>query len=261
MQVYLATVESVKFLETMPDNYFKYGLVSYFYLKDNEEKMIKILSKVKYLLVDSGAHSFQHGKKVDIDAYTEKYLNYIRKWEDNPQVVGFFEMDVDNVIGYEKVIYFRKKMEAITDKVIPVWHKNRGIEDFIDMCKQYKGRKVSITGFGGDIVDNQYNLFVNKAHQLGCNIHVLGMTRFGLLKTLNLHQDDSFDSSTWRQTSVFGNVACPSHHGEVYRLYSLSGLRTVSNETVVVNFCAFNKLQKIYDNIDLSIYFNKKSVV
>jgi hypothetical protein len=49
----------------MPDNYIKYGLVSFYYLKGKkaEKKMKLILSKCKYLLVDSGAHSFQHGKK------------------------------------------------------------------------------------------------------------------------------------------------------------------------------------------------------
>ncbi len=65
MQVYLATLESTKVLENMPDNYIKYGLVSFYYLKGKkaEKKMKLILSKCKYLLVDSGAHSFQHGKK------------------------------------------------------------------------------------------------------------------------------------------------------------------------------------------------------
>jgi len=257
MQVYLATLESTKFLKTMPDNYFKFGLVSYYYLKDNTERLEFILTKCKYILVDSGAHSFQHGKKVDLEQYTQKYINFIKRWTDNPNMIGFFEMDVDNVIGYDKVKLYREQLEAVSDKIIPVWHKNRGIDDFIAMCEEYKGKRVSITGFGGtgDILDSQYNLFINKAHQLGCNIHILGMTRFELLQTLNLHKNDSFDSSTWRMNSVFGNVATVSSKSDFHRIYSLSGLRTIYNDALITNFCAFNKLQKIYDKIDKSIYF------
>ena len=256
MQVYLATLESVKFLKTMPDNYFDYGLVSYFYLKDSQEKMDLILTKCRHLLVDSGAHSLQHGKKVDYADYTKKYIDYIKRWANNEQVVGFFEMDVDNVMPYDQIISWRNEMEKHTDKIIPVWHKNRGIDDYISMCKEYAGRRVSITGFGGggDVDDSQYNLFINTAHKYNCNVHILGMTRFDLIKTLNLHTNDSFDSSTWRQNSIFGNVAAVSHHCEFYRLYSLSGLRTIYNDALIVNFCAFNKLQKIYKEVNNSIY-------
>lgn len=259
MQVYLATLESTKFLNEMPDNYFKYGLVSYFYLKDNVDKMNLILSKCERILVDSGAHSFQYGKKIDFDAYTNKYAAFIARWTDHPQFEGFFEMDIDNVIGYDKVKEYLTQLEQISNKIIPVWHKNRGITDFYDMLKRYKGKRISITGFAGtgDVKDTQYNLFINAAHKFNCNIHILGMTRFELIKQLNLHAEDSFDSSTWRQNSVFGNVAAVSNDCEFYRLYSLSGLRTIYEQSLVVNFCAFRKLQYLYDHKDNSVYKNE----
>ena len=42
-------------------------------------------------------------------------------------------MDVDNIIGYEKVLELRKILLEATDKIIPVWHKNRGIDEFKKM--------------------------------------------------------------------------------------------------------------------------------
>ena len=33
-----------------------------------------------------------------------------------------------------------KILESVTDKIIPVWHKNRGVEDFKKMCRDYQGK-------------------------------------------------------------------------------------------------------------------------
>ena len=71
---------------------------------------------------------------------------------------------------------YRKILESVSDKIIPVWHNNRGVEDFIEMCKKYKGKKIAITGFANnDIKDSQYSLFINTAHKYGCKIHILGL--------------------------------------------------------------------------------------
>jgi len=39
----------------------------------------------------------------------------------------------------------------------------------------------------------------------------------------------------------------------------LSGLRTIAEQTLVVNFEAFHKLQELYDDVDKSVYFNEKT--
>jgi len=183
-------------LNNIEDDYLEHGLISFFYLK-TEENLELVLSKCKTLLVDSGAHSFQHGVKIDFDEYTREYMEFIKKHTDNPKIEGFFEMDIDNVTGYEKVKEYRVLLEAVSDKIIPVWHQDRGIDDFHLMCSERSGRRISITGFSNnDIIDGQYNLFLNTAHNYGCNVHILGMTRFPLIKELNLHKDDSVDSSS-----------------------------------------------------------------
>lgn len=248
MKICLACMEmSYNSLKKMPYGYIEYGLVSYLYLKDNKDKLNLILQKCKKLLVDSGAHSFQHGEKVDFYDYTNKYAEFIKKNTDNPQIIGFFEMDIDNVVGYEKVLELRKKLEAVSDKIIPVWHNNRGIDDFIDMCKKYSGKRIAITGFNNnDIKDGQYNLFINEAHKHNCKVHILGCTRLKLIKTLNLRVDDSFDSSSYRQDAIFGNMNLINKDDTLYKIDCLNGIKIKFERLLELNILTYKRLQEKY---------------
>ena len=106
-----------------------YNLMSYYYIKGKIQVAEYIRDNSEEVLIDSGAHSFQKGKKVDWVKYTNEYAEFIKKF-DRPNVVGYFEMDVDNIIGYDKVLELRKILERVSKKIIPVWHKNRGIEEY-----------------------------------------------------------------------------------------------------------------------------------
>ena len=143
---------------------FKYILCSFYYLTPEIFKTIQ--DKSELMIIDSGAHSFQKGKKVNWVEYTKKYAEWI-KANDSDKIVGYFEMDVDNIIGYEKVKELRKILESASDKIIPVWHKNRGIDDFYAMCEQYAGKVIAITGFANeDIRDEQYLSFLKVAKKV-----------------------------------------------------------------------------------------------
>lgn len=180
-----------------------YNLMSFYYIKGKIDLAQFIRNNSKEVLIDSGAHSFQKGKKVDWDKYTEQYAEFIRKF-DKPNVIGYFEMDVDNIIGYDKVLELRKKLEKVSDKIIPVWHKNRGIEEYKKMCQNYAGKIVAITGFRNeDIKDEQYLMFLKYAKKYNCKVHCLGMTR---KKVLDKVPFDYVDSSSWVQSTVFGRI-------------------------------------------------------
>ena len=180
-----------------------WNLVSYYYIKNKTDFYKKICRASELVLVDSGAHSFQKGKKVDWDKYTDEYAEFIKKF-DRPNVIGYFEMDVDNVIGYQKVLQLRKKLEAVSDKIIPVWHKNRGIDEFKKMCHDYSGKIVAITGFKNeDITDEQYLMFLKYAKACNCKVHCLGMTRKAILDKVPF---DYTDSSSWVQDAIFGKI-------------------------------------------------------
>lgn len=198
-------------LEASPEFYkinskikkYNYNLMSYYYVRNKLEIAEIIREKSKLVIIDSGAHSFQKGKKVDWIEYTKKYAEFIKKF-DKPNVVGYFEMDVDNIIGYDKVLELRKILESVSNKIIPVWHKNRGINEFKKMCQDYTGKVVAITGFKNeDIKDEQYIMFLKYAKKYNCKVHCLGMTR---KKILNKVPFDYVDSSSWKQKSIYGKI-------------------------------------------------------
>lgn len=181
----------------------RWNLMSFFYMRNKQDLACFVRDNSEEVLIDSGAHSFQKGKQVDWEQYTDEYAQFIRRF-DRPNVLGYFEMDVDNVLGYDKVLLLRKKLEFVSDKIIPVWHKNRGIDDFKKMCQQHQGRIVAITGFKNeDILDHQYPMFVKYAHEQRCKIHCLGMTRKPILEAVPF---DYTDSSSWVQNTLYGKI-------------------------------------------------------
>lgn len=181
----------------------KYNLMSYYYIRRRTEVAEYIRDNSEIVVIDSGAHSFQYGKTVDWIEYTKEYAEFIKKF-DRPNVLGYFEMDVDNVLGYKKVLELRKILTNVSDKIIPVWHKNRGIEDFDNMCKQYSNKLISITGFANaDIRDDQYIYFVKHAKKYNCKVFCLGMTRKKILDKVPF---DYVDSSSWTASARYGRI-------------------------------------------------------
>lgn len=178
--------------------------MSYFYIRQNKNREFAeiIRDRSEEVLIDSGAHSFQKGTKVSYDEYTQEYADWIKRF-DRKNVLGYFEMDADNIIGYNKVLQLREVLLQASDKIIPVWHKNRGLNEFKKMCREFRGKIVAITGFKNeDIKDSQYLMFLKYAKQYDCKVHCLGMTR---KKVLDVVPFDYTDSSTWLSATVYGN--------------------------------------------------------
>lgn len=147
MKIFLSGLESSE--KTIIDEFISkqekipFILTSYYYVRKKDELINKMINISDNLIIDSGAHSFQFGKKVDWEEYTKEYAKWIKKIDCN-KIVGYFEMDVDNIIGYENVLKLRKILESVSNKIIPVWHPNRGIDEFKKMCQEYSGKVIAI---------------------------------------------------------------------------------------------------------------------
>ena len=134
-----------------------------------------------------------------------EYVNFIKNF-DRPNVIGYFELDIDSIVGYRRVLEFRKILRRVSNKIIPVWHKNRGVDEYEKMCAEFAGKIVAISGFKNeDITDDQYLMFLKKAKQYGCRVHCLGMARRAVLDKVPF---DYTDSSSWRQWANF--AWCPT---------------------------------------------------
>lgn len=216
----------------------KWNLMSYYYLRDDISFAEKVRDASELIMIDSGAHSFQKGKKVKWDEYTHQYAQFIKSF-DRPNVIGYFEMDVDNLIGYDKVKQLRRVLEVESghsDKIIPVWHKNRGVSEFKQMCRERSGKVIAITGFKNeDIQDHQYIAFLKEAKKYDCKVHCLGMTRKVILDKVPF---DYTDSSSWAQQAIYGKIG----NRKVSKEFS----KTNRTEVFAASYAEAMKMQEHY---------------
>ena len=173
-------------------------LLSYYYFPKDLKKYLTLTNNV---LIDSGAFTFQRTGLDKIKEYTENYIKFIKKYTDNPKLNGFIELDIDNKIGYDKVLKIREQLEEHSDKIIPVWHKALGIKEFKKMCNEYD--YVAVSGFANeDIKSDQLIYFVKYAHKHNSKIHGLGLAR---TKILDYVPFDSVDASSWMKVNRYGH--------------------------------------------------------
>lgn len=184
-----------------------YILESFYYIDSDAERLIPYFGD---FLLDSGAFTFCGEKgfsSVAFDEYLERYADFIRRND----IKKFFELDIDSIVGYEKVVEYRKRLERLTGKQsIPVWHISRGKEEFIKHCEEYP--YVALGGYVAAIKASDprqkayirsYPWFINEAHKRDAKIHGLGFTS---LSGLQKYHFDSVDSTAWTTGNRFGFV-------------------------------------------------------
>ena len=204
MRIYLSGTGSIK--KSFIENKMKLNelnILESFYTI--QEWQIPLIPKFKNFMLDSGAFTFRHNNKKTInwEEYTLNYAKFVKKYD----IKLFFEMDIDNIVGYPKVLELREMLEKITKrKSIPVWHINRGKDDFVNMCKKYE--YVAIGGIAGGVLKKRelikhFPWFIDIAHKNGTKIHGLGFTNILLLPSCHF---DSVDSTTWLTAGRFGEL-------------------------------------------------------
>ena len=178
-------------------------LQSFYYADEFTEK--EIIPKCKTFMLDSGAFSFKQNPsvKLDWDAYVDRYTEFINR----NKVNLFFEMDIDKVIGLKEVEKLRAKIERQTGRQpIPVFHKSRGKDYFVYMCKNYP--YVALGGIAkeqrltGDRL-KAVRWFIETAHEHDAKIHALGFT---YINALPIYHFDSVDSTAWTSGNRFGSI-------------------------------------------------------
>lgn len=204
-KIFLAATSHVK-SAVVP--YYKphYILESFMDLKAKSKATIDYVNwclSADEFLLDSGAFTFMNKSKKSSEFtnemlrdYIESYIEFINTYN----IKYFFEMDIDCVIGYEKVKEIRHYIESKTNKkVIPVWHITRGIEDFHKMCKEYD--YIAIGGIAAKEIkrSEHYMLYelCDIAHSYGCRVHGLGYLPLAVLNDRNC-PFDTVDGTSWQ---------------------------------------------------------------
>lgn len=247
MNIYLAdsgsqVQTSLKALELSAADLYKgaFILQSFYYASDFTEKII--IPNAKDFLLDSGAFTFMTSAKnnnIDWNDYIQRYADFINK----NKIKKYFELDIDSIVGIEKVLEIRKKLEALTGvKPIPVWHKSRGLERFKQDASDYP--YVAIGGIvSKEIKPNEYAAFpslIAEAHRRGAKIHGLGFTN---LEGITKYHFDSVDSTAWVSGNRFGAVYY--FNGKTMKkINKKPGQRVKTNQVAINNFNEWKKFSK-----------------
>ena len=218
-------------------------LNSFMYLQEFESKVIKNYDN---FLLDSGAFTYLNKLKttqVNWEDYVLKYAKFIK--ENN--IENFFELDIDPIVGIKEVEILRDLLEKYTGKkCIPVWHKSRGLDYWVDMCKNY-----SYVAIGGivtkEIKRTEYDVFkplLSIANKYNTKVHALGFTN---LKGLEKYKFYSVDSTTWLSGNQYG-AAYWFDGKTMQKKKKLPGQKVKAQEVARHNFKEWVKFSKYAEN-------------
>lgn len=248
MQIFLAGTapwRSEKLYDDSIKGYQPYILESFYYVDEDTERLLPCFGD---FLLDSGAFTFFGNKnaKQDIDAYLDSYCEFIKR----NKIKKFFELDIDVVVGYERVRQIRCRLERTTGKqTIPVWHKSRGMDEFKGLAKDYPYIAIGASGQhdstwtrtpqGTQILRGM----VDYAHEHNCRIHGLGYTSLANLKIIHW---DSVDSTAWVSGNRFGSLFM-FKDGKMDKVQVPNGKRLNAKKGALHNFTEWCKFQKWAD--------------
>ena len=214
-------------------------LQSFYYASDFTEKII--IPNCKDFLLDSGAFTFltSSNKNINWNDYIQKYADFINK----NHIKKYFELDIDPIVGFDKVLEIRNKLEQLTGvKPIPVWHKSRGLESFKKDASEYP-----YIAIGGvvikEIKPKEYDAFIPliaEAHRRGAKVHGLGFTRLNDLKKYHF---DSVDSTAWVSGNRFGAVYY-FNGTTMKKIEKKQGQRVKTHHVAIHNFNEWKKFSK-----------------
>nr|DAS31674.1 MAG TPA: Queuine tRNA-ribosyltransferase [Caudoviricetes sp.] len=213
MRLFLAGYEANTYNIEIFENKSLFVLGSFFYLKkckkDYLDKYINyIKTQCKDFILDSGAFSLLNSNKNldvflnNLDKYIQEYINFINEYN----IKHFIELDIDSLIGYERVKEIRKRIEKETNKkCIPAWHLSRGLNEWNKLTKEYN--YVALGGLAiKEIKKRDYKKILHPllriAKKNNCKIHGLGFTSVECEK----YDFYSVDSTTWSSCVRYARI-------------------------------------------------------
>lgn len=212
MRLFLAGYESNPYIELFEDKSF-FILGSFYYLRKSKKDYLKhYINYIKNIsndfILDSGAFSLLNSNKNlddflnNLDKYIQEYINFINEYD----IKHFIELDIDSLVGYERVKEIRKRIEKETNKkCIPAWHLSRGLNEWNELTKKYN--YVALGGLAiKEIKKRDYKKILNPllriAKKNNCKIHGLGFTN----NNLKEYDFYSVDSTSWSACARYARI-------------------------------------------------------
>lgn len=203
MKIYLAAIEScINSVVAKHPTPIPYALATFYRVNKKCYELYKS-GHIRDLMLDSGAFTFISQGTVPTKSQTDEYVNRYISDIKKHRIKHYFELDIDKLVGIAPVERYREQMIRETGiEPIVVWHRERGLEYFVQMCKDYDYVAIGSPAWKEDRgIIKKFPWFIKTAHKFGAQIHGLGFTN---KKCLEVYDFDSVDSSSWNAYSIYG---------------------------------------------------------
>jgi len=220
-----------------------YLLASFLYLRNNPELLQRVAPFKRFLMLDSGAHTYQKpSKETDWDRYVWEYAKFVSMYSN--LIDEYVELDIENKVGLEQVEKWREFLVRKTGRVpVVVWHKERGKEYWLYMVRKYP-----YVGFSGyvsltekpEIPEKNFAWFITRAHEHGAKVHGFGLSRLPILLK---YPFDSVDSTSWKQMAVNG-TRIYFRNGKIIRVRENARTRERYRKRLRLNMLEALKMQQ-----------------
>lgn len=179
---YYNAISSKNSYNQLKDLGIKRCLISYFYLKKSKGLLDTMIEDGFDILIDSGLFTFSNKAKPseeDMRNYCEEYIEFVDKYKDCENILGFFELDCD-IVNYDYktfVLPYQKRLLEKTNKIYLVYQKGRTQEDLENMLKEnvdfisipsVNRRRKQMNINYDDVIDCIHK-HKKKVHLLGCS--------------------------------------------------------------------------------------------
>lgn len=157
-------------------------------------------------MLDSGAYSaYTKGVKIDID----DYCDFIKKYEN---IIDHYIV-LDVIGNAQKTLEAQNYMESKGLSPLPVFHQGESwdyLEHYVEKYDYICISPLSYSAGGGNMISWLDTCFAdhicNSDGYPKCKVHGLGLT---IVKMMLRYPWYSVDSSSWVQSSAYGNILIP----------------------------------------------------
>jgi hypothetical protein len=231
MKLYFAGMDqamsSYKYEPLLTDHVF-----GTFFYASTSSRMLIALDKMGHKglrTIDSGAHSFfgyagistqsHHNNKAskkeqmpDPEKYMFEYISWLKKH--NHLFDYFVELDIQAIVGIEKVRYWRRRLEreGLWEKCIPCLHSCDTPEQWDETIKGAASKYVGFEGLRNRKVNIPYMKLLEQCYNLGVRVHGFALTNFEILEQYPFW---SADSTTWTSTVRYGTFIVRDEYGRM----------------------------------------------
>jgi len=215
-KIYLAGCDNMQHMQTVTAIGHKHALVSYWYLKKQNEKFLEglfgnALDHDTHVICDSGLFTLMFGSgkrdsigEEEILEYTREYIKFINRWGHSN--ITFVEIDAQKLCGLPLVYKTRKMLQKTGQDIMYVWHIPDGFKELDKMAKELPYIALSIPEWRitvGPKTTKYIPQLCRRIRKINPNtrIHLLGCTQMSLVNSCDF---DTCDSTSWKAPVKFG---------------------------------------------------------